>query len=150
MNATLQCTAEITVELPPNQAMALFTPEGERRWAEGWNPHFPEPDRREGPGAVFITSHGGHQTTWIMVDHEPNTVRYARVADGMTAGTVTVRVIDWRDDITHLRVTYDLTALTAAGQKWLETFGARCDAELAGWSTEIAQALQARSTACDA
>jgi hypothetical protein len=150
MTANLQCTTEITVEVPPEQAMTLFTPEGERQWADGWNPRYPEPGRREGPGAVFTTSHGGRQTAWIMVDHKPDAIRYARVAPGMTAGTVTVQVIDPRNDITHLRVSYDLTALSAAGQKWLETFAAHGEAELAAWSTEIAEALQARSAACDA
>lgn len=84
--------AEITVGLPPEQAIALFTPEGEPRWADGWDPHYPEPHRREGPGAVFTTGHGGHQTTWVMVDHGPGSVRYARVTEGLTAGTVAVNV----------------------------------------------------------
>ena len=91
MPVTVRRTAEIMVGLPCEQAMALFTAEGERQWAEGWDPCYPEPDRREGPGAVFTTAHGGHKTTWIMVDHEPERIRYARVTSGMTAGTVAVR-----------------------------------------------------------
>jgi ABC-type proline/glycine betaine transport system permease subunit len=31
----------------------------------------------KGLGAVFTTGHGGHQTTWIMVDHDAASVRYA-------------------------------------------------------------------------
>jgi hypothetical protein len=49
MTTTVLRTTQITVGLPPEQAMALFTPEGERRWAEGWDPHYLEPDRRDGP-----------------------------------------------------------------------------------------------------
>ena len=82
---------EITVDVPPEQTIQLFTPEGERRWAEGWDPQYPEVDRRDGPGAVFTT--GRHHTTWIMVDHGPESVRYARVTEGMTAGTVAVDVV---------------------------------------------------------
>jgi hypothetical protein len=37
MTTTVLRTTQITVGLPPEQAMALFTPEGERRWAEGWD-----------------------------------------------------------------------------------------------------------------
>jgi hypothetical protein len=133
--------AEITVELPREQAMALFTPEGERRWADGWDPHYPDPERKEGPGTVFTTAHGDREATWIMVDQEPDRVRYARVVHGMTAGTVAVEVISSDADATHLRVTYDLTAVSAAGESWLEAFGAHYDAEMATWATDISSAL---------
>jgi hypothetical protein len=41
MPITLHRTAEITVGLPREQAIALFTAEGERRWVEGWEPRYP-------------------------------------------------------------------------------------------------------------
>ena len=138
----MQLTAEITVALPRQQAMALFTPEGERRWADGWDPQYPEPSRREGPGTVFATSHGGHHTTWVMVDHGPETVRYAHVVHGMTAGTIAVDVLDARNNATRMRVTYDLTALSPAGESWLEAFGADYQTAIAAWSSAIAAALE--------
>jgi hypothetical protein len=141
MSKTVRRATGITVALPPEQAVALFTPEGERRWADGWDPHYPEPHRCEGPGAVFTTGHGGHQTTWIMVDHGPGGVRYARVTDGMTAGTVAVDVVGSRERSTQVRVTYDLTALTPAGETWLESFDADYDAAIGDWAAEIAAAL---------
>jgi hypothetical protein len=58
MTRTVHRATEITVGLPPEQALALFTAEGERRWAEGWDPQYPEPGRREGTGAAFTTGHG--------------------------------------------------------------------------------------------
>lgn len=134
-------SAEITVGLPLETAIALFTAEGERRWAGGWDPRYPLPARRDGPGAVFTTAHAGHRTTWIMVDHGPRSVRYARVTDGMTAGTVAVDVLTSDDDTTRVRVTYDLTALTVAGERWLAHFDADFDAEIASWATDIAAAI---------
>jgi hypothetical protein len=77
-----------------------------------------------------------------MVDHERDRLRYARIVHGMTAGTVAVEVLGSHAHTTDLRVTYDLTALTTAGEKWLETFGSSYDAELAAWATDIAAALQ--------
>jgi hypothetical protein len=142
MSRTVVRATEITVELPAEEAMKLFTPEGERRWADGWDPQYPEADRREGPGAVFTTGHGGHQTTWIMVDHSPRSVRYARVTEGMTAGTVAVDVVGSREHSTRVRVTYDLTALTNTGESWLDAFDADYDTAIGGWSTEIAAGLQ--------
>ena len=29
------------VQVPPAEAIELFTPSGERRWAHGWDPSFP-------------------------------------------------------------------------------------------------------------
>jgi len=141
MSRTLNRATEITVGLPPDQAMALFTAEGERRWAEGWDPRYPEPDRRDGPGAVFTTAHGGHQTTWIMVDDRPDGVRYARVTHGMTAGTVAVDRITSEGDTTRVRVTYDLTALTPAGEAWLAHLDADYVSEIGSWAGDIATAL---------
>jgi hypothetical protein len=142
MPTTVRRATEITVALPLDQAMALFTPEGERAWADGWDPDYPEPGRREGPGAVFTTGHGGHQTTWVMVDHGPRNVRYARVTEAMTAGTVAVDVVETDERSTRVRVTYDLTALTPAGATWLETFDAHYETAIGGWATEIAAALE--------
>jgi hypothetical protein len=141
MPITLHRTAEITVGLPRAQAMALFTAEGERQWADGWEPRYPEPTRRDGPGAVFTTAHGGHQTTWIMVDHRPDGVRYARVTQGLTAGTVAVDVLSSDGHSTHLSVTYDLTALSSAGEAWLAAFDTQYDTEIASWATDIASAI---------
>lgn len=142
MSRTVLRTIQITVGLTADRAVALFTPEGERRWADGWNPHYPEPDRREGAGAVFITRHGDQETTWIMVDHGPEKVRYARVTKGMTAGTVAVDVVGSREHSTEVRVTYDLTSLTSAGERWLDDFDSHYESAIGSWATEIAAALR--------
>jgi hypothetical protein len=49
----VRLTGTIPVPLPPKDALALFTPTGERAWAQGWEPHFPGPaaDDTE-PGTV--------------------------------------------------------------------------------------------------
>lgn len=135
-------TAEITISLPLDQAMELFTPDGERRWAAGWDPRYPHPGRRKGPGTVFTTSHGDRQTIWVIVDHLPERIRYSRIADGLTAGTIAIEVLDSSKAATHVRVTYDLTALGPAGERWLEAFDAGYQAEIAVWESEIAAALE--------
>jgi hypothetical protein len=140
MPVTLRRSAEITVAVSREKAIALFTAEGERRWADGWDPHYPQADRRDGPGAVFITAHDRHQTTWIMVDHRPDGLRYARVTHGMTAGTVAVDAVASHHGATRVRVTYDLTALSIAGETWLAAFDAAYDTEIASWATDIAAA----------
>jgi hypothetical protein len=145
MAMTARCHAELTVPLPGEQAMELFTPEGERRWAEGWDPHYPDATRREEPGAVFTTAHGHHASTWIMADRAPHRIRYARVAHEATAGTITVERVESSERFTRVRVTYDLTALTPDGAAWLDAFAAGYDDYIASWEAEIARALAVTS-----
>ena len=142
VTATLHRAAVLTVGLPRDQVLALFTPEGERRWVDGWDPQYPDPRRSEGPGAVFTTRHGGHETTWIIVDQRPDSIRYARIANGISAGTITVEVVGSEDAAAQVRVTHDLTALSAAGEIWLDAFAKRYANEIAAWGREIDAALR--------
>jgi hypothetical protein len=72
-----------------------------------------------------------------MVNHEPGKVRYARVTESITAGTVAVDVVAFREHATRVRVTHDLPA----GERWLEAFDADYGAAIRDWATEIAAAL---------
>jgi hypothetical protein len=77
-----------------------------------------------------------------MVDHLPKRIRYSRVADGLTAGTVAIEVLDSGKAATQVRITYDLTALGPAGERWLEAFDAGYQTEIAARESEIAAALE--------
>ncbi len=84
-----------TVRLPPGitAPLALFTPEGERAWATGWDPSYPARPAEDDsePGTVFQTRHGPHAGTWIVASREPGrSIRYTRVIADQDAGTVTV------------------------------------------------------------
>jgi hypothetical protein len=147
MPDTISCAAELTVGLPQSPALALFTPEGERAWAAGWDPVFPVPTRTEGPGAVFVTAHREETTIWIMVDQDDRTVRYARATTALSAGTVAVTALDATSTSTRLRVSYDLTALNSDGSRWLETFAADFNAYIAHWEAAIAAALPSNTGA---
>ena len=136
-------SADIRVALPPAAAIALFTPEGERSWAgkHGWNPQYPVPSRTSGAGAVFTTRHGAHTTTWVMVDHDHDHVRYARLTSDALAGTVEVRALAGTGEGTDVRVTYDLTALTDDARHELARLEAGYPAEIATWASDITKSL---------
>jgi hypothetical protein len=135
MSTHVTRSTDIRVALPPLAAMGLFTTEGERSWAgmDGWDPHYPDPSRIVGVGAVFTTRHRERTTTWVMVDHWPHRVRYARVTPDCLAGTVEVRALAGSGAGTTLQVTYDLTALTDDGVDELARFAAGYDTEIATW-----------------
>jgi hypothetical protein len=60
----------------------------------------------------------------------------------MSAGTIAVELLGSDDGGTKVRVTYDLTALTAAGETWLEAFAERYPTEIEAWAREIDAALR--------
>ena len=144
MTGPLRLTGRIRVGLPPAQAFRLFTPRGEQDWAPGWHPAFPAetPDDTE-PGTIFETGgHGqpdghGHATIWVVTDRQPGRrISYARVTPGDRAGTVTVE-LSAADGASDVEVTYQLTALSAAGQPGLREFADGYAAYLQSWQDAI-------------
>jgi hypothetical protein len=122
----ISCEGQVRVTLPPDEAIELFTPEGERVWAAGWDPSYPGDD-----DGVFVTG----ATTWVTVERGARSRRYARVTPGVQAGTVSVRCEPDGDD-TIATVGYALTALGPEAD--LAAFAAEYDEFLAGWEREIA------------
>jgi len=145
MNKIVECDGEVRVPLPPDEALALFTPEGERTWAPGWAPEYPagQPDAAA-PGTVFLTTAEGRTTTWVIVERGERTMRYARVRHGENAGTVSV---ECRPDArgTRAAVSYRLTPLNAAAAEELQTFAETYPDFMSHWERHIAAALARRA-----
>lgn len=140
----VRLTGRIDVPLPPDQAFPLFTPLGERAWADGWDPRFPDaptsdaPSDDSAPGTVFETSAHGERTVWVVVErHAPTSITYARVTPDDRAGTVTVE-LDEADGHSRVTVTYDLTALRPEAEPELAKFAAHYPSYLRSWETAIA------------
>ncbi|MBL7256103.1 SRPBCC family protein [Paractinoplanes lichenicola] len=131
-------TGSFTVPLTPSEAFVLFTPRGERAWAEGWDPRFPAPvDDDTTPGTVFTTDAGGRRTTWVVTGRTAGqAISYARVAHGATAGTVAVTLRPSTGG-TEVTVTYDLTALTAEAEPAARDFFDGYAAYLESWRVAI-------------
>ena len=106
------------------EAIAYFTPEGERSWAPGWSPAYPAGSPSEDPGTVFTTEHAGHETIWVIrdIDRVGCSAAYARVTPGLHAGEVRVGCRDVRDGSCVVSVTYDITLLTGADSELLQPY----------------------------
>ena len=134
-------TGEFRLPVPLDQAFPLFTPEGERAWVPGWNPVYLHPrSPASEAGTLFCTSHGGEETVWLVLRYEPfnGIAEYARVAPATRAGTVRVHCTAVAGGETMVRVTYELTALTPAGNAILAAFTAEgYQAMLAEWAAAI-------------
>ena len=142
-----QLTGRVSVELSPDEAYRLFTARGEEAWAHGWSPRFPASTADDTvPGTVFTTDAHHRSTTWIVVDSaESQRISYARVTDGMYAGTVTV-TLEAAEAGSVVTVTYDLTALSETGERHLADFAERYPDFLHSWQDAIADSLAREAT----
>ena len=126
------------LDVPPDVAIHLFTGPGETLWVPGWQPVVLNGNGTE-EGTVFLTGQGEESTVWIVVDFNVETyrARYARVAQGSRAGTVNVQLRPNGDGGSTVEVTYNLTALSAAGNENLTRFDAGYDDMLHEWKSLI-------------
>ena len=119
-------SASFIVARPPEEALQLFTAEGERAWAPGWNPvYLYPPDGRTEEGMAFMTGEGAETTLWLMTRYDAarHEVQYARVTPASRMGTVTVACDPAGQGRTQVTVRYVLTALNEAGNAFLEKLG---------------------------
>ncbi len=141
MAAHVVRTGVVRVALPPERAFLLFTPEGEVDWVPGWRPVMHHPT--EGPagvGAVFTTEHGGEHTIWTVAERDPAAFRmaYVRLTPGSRLAWVRVEGEALREGGTAVRVTYEVTALTPAGERTIAAMTPeQFTVEMAQWQEAI-------------
>ena len=137
-------TSHFELPLEPAAAFGFFTPEGERAWAKGWDPRYVHPaDGALREGMVFITGHGGEETVWMVLRHEPAAARvdYLRMTPGSRIGIVRVRC-DPAPAGSRVTVTYELTALTESGGELLRALDAAAyEAFIGTWAASIREAI---------
>jgi hypothetical protein len=114
MNRRIVRTGEFDLPLPPEAALLLFTPEGERLWAgASWDPSFP-----------------------VSASQEPN------ASPGWVAGTVAVSCSKGATtDQCRVTVQYDSSSLGPDGLAFLDDLESDYDGFLGEWRQEILSAL---------
>jgi hypothetical protein len=78
-------TAELRFGHPVETVFEMFTPEGERAWAAGWDPRpIHPPDETGARDAVFSTEHGGRDAVWTVteLDRANNVAGYVNFVAG--------------------------------------------------------------------
>ena len=144
--ATLR-RGSLRVALPPDRALELFTAEGERHWAPGWEPRFVDPpDGAPVEGGIWLTRDGDAEVIWRVqrFDRAARQAEYLRVVPGNRIALVSVRC-DAEGAGTRATVSYAVTPISDAGRAWLAAFS---EAEYAGmmreWERLIAAHLAQR------
>jgi hypothetical protein len=108
---------------PRERVFPLFTAEGERAWAPGWEPKILSGSRERG-SAFITTAHNGSTVTWIVTDYRPaaGRVSYARLVHDSNIGIVDVVCTEPAGGGTDISVRYTLTAVSEAGRSFVAQF----------------------------
>jgi hypothetical protein len=111
------------LDAPRAQVLPLFTAQGERDWAPGWDPVMLSGAAER--GSAFRTRHpDGRTTTWIVIEYRPaeGRVGYARLAEDSNIGLVDVVCKEAAGGGTDVSVRYTLTPLHAEAEHFVEHF----------------------------
>lgn len=111
------------LDAPLAGVFPLFTAEGERAWAPGWEPTILSGAAER--GSAFVTrGHTGIETTWIVTDYRPSEgrVSYARLAQGSNIGLVDVVCTTAEGGGTVVSVRYTLTGVSEQGREFVRQF----------------------------
>jgi hypothetical protein len=116
---------DIEIDAPVADVFPLLTPAGEELWVAGWTPVYLYPRSRETQkGMVFTTGEGADLTLWSVADYDPerHAARYVRVTPASRFGYVEVLCDGIGATWTRVRVAYTYTALTDAGNAFIDQF----------------------------
>jgi hypothetical protein len=134
-------SSAFVVALPAGRAFELFAPEGEKAWAEGWDPEYLHPgDGRLVEGMVFRTGIGGEATLWVATrcDRAAGTVEYVRATPGSRVAVVAVHCTPLDAARTRVSVRYSFTGLSEAGNGSIRAMDeARYAAFIDSWRAAI-------------
>jgi Polyketide cyclase / dehydrase and lipid transport len=108
---------------PLAKVFPLFTAQGERAWAPGWEPRMLSGAEERG-SAFITTAHNGSTVTWIVIDYQPAQGRasYARLVQDSNIGIVDVACTEVASGGTDISVRYTLTAVSEAGESFVAQF----------------------------
>jgi hypothetical protein len=111
------------LDAPLERVFPLFTAEGERKWAPGWEPLILSGAVERG-SAFSTRGHSGIETTWIVADYRPaeGRVSYARLAQGSNIGLVDVTCTAAEGGGTVVSVRYTLTGVSEQGRAFVREF----------------------------
>ncbi len=129
-----------TVDAPFELVVPLFGAHEERKWAEGWEPHFVYPNpARDQPGEVFRVDHGQHSSVWIntALDLTAGHVQYAHVLNDAMATLIDIHVTRQSANKTQVAVSYERTALIPEANEHVQRMTRNDDGAGKEWGAAI-------------
>jgi hypothetical protein len=138
----LACNAET--------AFPLFSPEGEKHWVPGWDPHpvFPA-TIAFARDTVFREGKGDEEALWTILraDRQAYRAEYVRVAPASHAAHIIVELEPLGSERSRVRVSYTVTAFGKHRERLLQNFSEQAyAAKLQNWQQCITGYLTDRKT----
>jgi len=120
-------TKTFEMSVPIEELFPLFSPEGEKHWVPGWDYKNVMGTTELSEDYVFLTKTHDHGTTeaiWIVKKYDPGLhfVQFYKIEPGDKIGVVTVECLELEAEKTKVQVTYEYTALSATGEKFISEF----------------------------
>jgi hypothetical protein len=114
------------IQAPPTVVHSLICPVKEAEWLDGWDYRliFSDSGLAE-KGCVFTSKSAGEKDTiWLITKREDATCEtdFARITPDSRVTEVTVRIEDGGEQTSRVHITYTITALTEAGNQFIEKF----------------------------
>ena len=139
---SITCSGGFELPVAAEAAGGLFTPEGERAWAEDWDPRYPDPESTSAePGMVFVTDRQGSEAVWVVTAVGQASIAYARFDPRGVMGTIEVSWTAVAEGRTRVEVTYRSTATDEAMRPELKRFEAHYDMYMEHWREAISATL---------
>ena len=121
-------TQTIKLNDTPDRIFPLFTPEGEKKWASGWDFQLIYASSNQAEENLIFTTaahdHGQSEAIWIISRYEPADyfIEYQRIEPGLKIGRIriTCRAADHADTLATIEYVY--TALSEQGNEFIDRF----------------------------
>jgi hypothetical protein len=130
-------------------AFPLFSPEGEREWAPGWNPIAVYPETIAfTTNTVFRLGQGPEESVWtiLQADSQIHIADYVRVAPASHIARIRVNVEPVSPNRSHVIVSYAVTAFGENASTVLEPFSESGYAQrMRDWQRQISECLEMRN-----
>jgi hypothetical protein len=118
---------EFMIEKDIESVFPLFSPEGERLWAPGWEYTNLMSSKDLQSDYVFLTDSHDHRSTtaiWIVSDYDPvkHYVSYYKVEPGEKIGKIVIQCFEQNQKYTLVKVTYKYIGLSDSGNQFIRGF----------------------------
>jgi len=118
---------EFMIEKDIESVFPLFSPEGEKLWAPGWEYTNVLGSKDFQPDYVFLTDSHDHRSTtaiWIVADCDPlkHSISYYKVEPGEKVGKIVIQCFEQNHKYTLIKVTYKYIGLSESGNQFIAGF----------------------------
>jgi len=139
-------TGSFDLPCSADTAFPLFSPEGEMRWVQGWDPRPVFPDRIAfRVDSVFREGQGDKEAVWTILDADARTHRaeYVRLAPASHTAHIVVKVEPQGPKRSHVVVSYTVTPFGENAGELLEGFSESAfAAKMRTWQQQITAYLE--------